>query len=58
MRYLLFPLLIFVVSFIILRTSNMWSTTDNWKRIGIEVGVSVGACVLASIIIGAIVILF
>lgn len=58
MRFLIIPFCIFLLSFAVIRTSGMWSTKDNWKRICLEVGVSFLAFVLAVIVIGGIVTFF
>lgn len=58
MRFLIMPFLMFVLSFIVLRTSGVWSTKKNWKRIGIELGVAFGATILSTLIVGFIVIVF
>lgn len=58
MRFLLIPFLIFVASFVILRTSGIWSTKQNWKRIALEAGVALGAGVLTFLVIGSIIVFF
>lgn len=58
MRFLLMPFLLFVLSFILLRTSGIWSTKKNWKRIALEVGVALGASVLSIALVGFIVTVF
>lgn len=58
MRFLLMPFLMFVLSFVVLRTSGVWSTKKNWKRIGIEIGIAFGATILSTLIVSFIVIVF
>ena len=58
MRFLVIPFIVFLISFVVLRTSNRWSTTTNWKRIGLELGVSSLAFLLATGIITTIVVFF
>ena len=58
MRFLLMPFLMFVLSFVVLRTSGVWSTKKNWKRIALESGIAFGATILATLIVGFIVIVF
>lgn len=58
MRFLLIPFLLFVLSFVLLRTSGIWSTKKNWKRIALEVGVALGASVLSIGVVGFIVTVF
>lgn len=58
MRFLLMPFLMFVLSFAVLRTSGVWSTKKNWKRIGIEIGIAFGATILSTLIVSFIVIVF
>ena len=58
MRFLIMPIFIFILMFIILRTANIWSTKDNWKRIAIETGVAGAATLLSITAIGAIVVFF
>jgi hypothetical protein len=58
MRFLLIPFLVFLVSFAVVRTSNRWSTLDNWRRIGLELLVGSLAFVLTAVIIGIIVVFF
>jgi hypothetical protein len=58
MRFLIMPIFIFILMFVILRTSNIWSTKKNWKRIALETGVAFAATLLSITAIGAIVVLF
>lgn len=58
MRFLLIPFLFFVLSFVLLRTSGIWSTKKNWKRIALEIGVALGASVLSIALVGFIVTVF
>jgi hypothetical protein len=58
MRFLIIPFLVFLLSFLVVRTSNRWSTVNNWRRIGLEVGVSVLAFLLTTVVIGAIIVFF
>lgn len=58
MRFLIIPFIVFLLSFAVVRTSNRWSTLNNWKRIGLELGVGVSAFVLTTIVIGVIVTFF
>lgn len=58
MRFLLIPFLVFLVSFAVLRTSNHWSTKNNWKRIGLELSVSILAFLLTTVVIGVIITFF
>jgi hypothetical protein len=58
MRFLLVPLLMFILCFSVLRTSGVWSTKKNWKRIGLEVGVAAAATVLSILLVGFIVVVF
>lgn len=58
MRFLVIPFVVFLISFVVLRTSNRWSTKTNWKRIGLELGVSALAFLLATGIITTIVVFF
>ena len=58
MRFLIIPFMVFVISFALIRTSNHWSTVDNWKRIGLELLVSVIAFIITTGIIAILVIFF
>lgn len=58
MRFLIIPFMIFVLSFMTLRTSGVWSTKNNWKRIGLETGVALGATAVTIILITLIVTFF
>ena len=58
MRFLIIPFVVFLLSFLAVRTSNRWSTVNNWRRIGLEVGVSVLAFLLTSVVIGVIITVF
>ena len=58
MRFLIIPFIVFLLSFLVLRTSGVWSTKKNWKRIGLETGVAFAASVLMVVIISFIVIIF
>jgi hypothetical protein len=52
------PFFIFILMFVILRTSNIWSTKKNWKRIALETGVAFAATLLSITAIGVIVTFF
>ena len=58
MRFLLIPFLIFVSSFVLLRTSGVWSTKQNWRRISLEAGVALAAGLLTFAVIGSIIVFF
>ena len=58
MRFLVIPFIVFLISFVVVRTSNRWSTKTNWKRIGLELGVSALAFLLATGIITTIVVTY
>lgn len=58
MRFLLVPFLVFLISFAVVRTSKRWSTVNNWRRIGLELGVSVLAFLLTTLVIGVIIVFF
>jgi len=58
MRFLIIPFLVFLLSFLVVRTSNRWSTVNNWRRIGLEVGVSILAFLLTTVVIGVIIVFF
>lgn len=58
MRFLIIPFVVFLLSFLVVRTSNRWSTVNNWKRIGLEVGVSILAFLLTTVVIGVIIVFF
>jgi hypothetical protein len=50
--------MVFVISFALIRTSNHWSTVNNWKRIGLELFVSAVAFIVTTGIIAILVIFF
>lgn len=58
MRFLMIPFLMFILSFIVLRTSGVWSTKKNWKRIALEIGVAFGASLLTILLVGFIITVF
>ena len=58
MRFLIMPFIVFLVCFAMLRTSGIWSTKRNWKRIAIETGFALFASVLSIVFISIIIILF
>jgi hypothetical protein len=58
MRFLIFPFMMFLLSFAVLRTSGVWSTKKNWKRIALEAGVAFGASLLTLVIVGFIIVVF
>ena len=58
MRHLIIPFFVFLLSFSMLRTSGIWSTKENWKRIGLESGVALGAAVLTAVILSIIIVFF
>lgn len=58
MRFLIVPFFIFILSFVLLRSSGVWSTKQNWKRIGLESGVALGAAVLTAAVLGFIIVFF
>lgn len=58
MRFLLVPFLLFILCFIVLRTLGVWSTKENWKRIGLEVTVALAASVLSVLLAGFIIVVF
>ena len=58
MRFLIIPFLMFILSFAVLRTSGIWSTKKNWKRIALETGVAAGASLLTILVVGFIITVF
>jgi hypothetical protein len=58
MRFLIMPFIVFLMCFAILRTSGIWSTKKNWKRIAIESTFALLAAGLSIMFTGIIVILF